>query len=71
MEGFQAFFSNTSRFSKSILPFKEQKHATLVNVGVFEAVKDHINWLSINALYSSRNMGYNFDPPPNLLDTPT
>ena len=59
----EAFFSNISRFSKSILPFNEQKHACLVSVAISKAVKDHINFLLINELYNHRNT-------PNLLDTP-
>ena len=42
--------------SKSILPLKEQKHATLDSVAIPKAVKDPINSLVVDDLYNRRNM---------------
>ena len=69
MEGFLSIFSIQAGFQSQFLPSKEQKHATLVSVGMSEDVKDPINCLLIDDLYNHRKTRHKFDPP-NLLDTP-
>ena len=47
--------SNTSMFSKSILPLEEQRYAILVRLDIGKAVQDYIISLLINDLYNHRN----------------